>query len=436
MKNYRPVAILSPLSKVLERAVYDQIYNYFDRNKLLHPSLHGYRKNMSTSTALLSMYNKWAKSASEGKITGVVLVDLSAAFDLVSPELLTKKLSIYGVDDGFVQWITSYLTDRHQTVWIDHLFSYFKENSIGVPQGSILGPLFFLIFFNDLPTVIDSEIECYADNSTLSKSGDFVHEISDSLTNDCNSLDNWVKENRFKLNTEKTHFSTLGTSNKLKTLKDDLKVSIDGVNLSQSNRSSEMLLGIKIQKNLKWTEHIEFLVSKLNKRLVALEKLRCIMDVRTRKTIVEGVFNSVLCYCLPLYGGSSQQDLKPLQLLQNRAARLVLSAPPRTSRLLMFEKLAWLTVSQLIAYHTLIAVFRIRKSNEPEGLAQLLTLDSRQGRILIQNSRHDLYRNSFIYRGSQLWNRLPSQIRELGKISSFKKCTGAWVLTNIDKFMD
>ena len=109
----------------------------------------------------------------------------------------------------------------------------------------------------------------------------------------------------------------MGTSIKLKTLKDDLKVSIDGVNLSQSNRSSEMLLGIKIQKNLKWTEHIEFLVSKLNKRLVALEKLRCIMDVRTRKTIVEGVFNSVLCYCLPLYGGSSQQDLKPLQLLQN-----------------------------------------------------------------------------------------------------------------------
>ena len=102
----------------------------------------------------------------------------------------------------------------------------------------------------------------------------------------------------------------------------------------------------------------------------------------------------------------------------------------------MFEKLAWLTVSQLIAYHTLIAVFRIRKSNEPEGLAQLLTLDSRQGRILIQNSRHDLYRNSFIYRGSQLWNRLPSQIRELGKISLFKKCTRAWVLTNIDKFMD
>ena len=197
-----------------------------------------------------------------------------------------------------------------------------------------------------------------------------------------------------------------------------------------------MLLGIKIQKNLKWTEHIEFLVSKLNKRLVALEKLRCIMDVRTRKTIVEGVFNSVLCYCLPLYGGSSQQDLKPLQLLQNRAARLVLSAPPRTSRLLMFEKLAWLTVSQLIAYHTLIAVFRIRKSNEPEGLAQLLTLDSRQGRILIQNSRHDLYGNSFIYRGSQLWNRLPSQIKEFGKISSFKKCTKAWVLTNIDKFMD
>ena len=118
-------------------------------------------------TALLSMCEKWVKAASVGQLSGVVLVDLSAAFDLVSPALLIHKLRIYGFDDSTRQWILSYLTNRYQSVWIDHVLSEFKENSIGVPQGSNLGPLFFLIFFNDHPTYINESIDCFADDSTL-----------------------------------------------------------------------------------------------------------------------------------------------------------------------------------------------------------------------------------------------------------------------------
>ena len=140
-ENYRPVAILSPLSKILEKVVYEHIYSYFERNKLFHPSLHGYRKDRSTMTALLSMYEKWVMAARKGQVSGVVLVDLSAAFDLVSPSLLIEKLKIYGFEEDLTTWILSYLTDRYQSVWIDHVFSDFLDNGIGVPQGSNLGPL-------------------------------------------------------------------------------------------------------------------------------------------------------------------------------------------------------------------------------------------------------------------------------------------------------
>ena len=181
-KNYRPVAILSPLSKVLEKIVYKQIYGYFDSNKLFHPNLHGYRQNRSTQTALLQMYDRWIRAASDGQVSGVVLIDLSAAFDLVDSEILIKKLRIYGLHEDFLSWVKSYLTDRHQSVWIDHVFSDFVSHSIGVPQGSNLGPLFFLIYYNDLLSTLDCSIDAYADDSTMTATAETVADISASLT--------------------------------------------------------------------------------------------------------------------------------------------------------------------------------------------------------------------------------------------------------------
>ena len=301
-KNYSHVAILSPVSKVLEKIIYEEIYSYFSSNKLFHPNLHGYRKHRSTQTALLQMYNRWVQAASGDKLSAVVLLDLSAAFDLVDPELLLQKLKVYGFEDDVLCWVKSYLTNRCQAVWIDHALSDALPCKVGVPQGSNLGPLLFLIFYNDLPFSLDCAVDAYADDSTMTVTGDSIEEISEKMTRNCEIVTSWMQANKLKLNTGKTHLMTVGTSARLRLQVSAVTVSMDGCILEESPKKVETLLGVQIEPGLKWHKQVEELLAKLKKRLTGLVHLRNILPYELRKRITEGMFTSVMVYCLPVFG--------------------------------------------------------------------------------------------------------------------------------------
>ena len=174
----------------------------------------------------------------------VVLLDLSAAFDLVDPDLLLQKLKVYGFDDDILLWVESYLTDRYQAVWIDHAMSDFLACKVGVPQGSNLGPLFFLIFFNDLPFTLDCATDAYADDTTLTVAGDSVEEIGIKMTENCQLVSNWMMENKLKLNADKTHLMTVGTGARLMIQTSKVTVEMDGLQLEESKDMFETLLGL------------------------------------------------------------------------------------------------------------------------------------------------------------------------------------------------
>ena len=435
-KNYRPVSILSPFSKILEKIAYEQLYDHFTNKKIFHPNLHGYRQNRSTQTALLQMYDRWARAAGSSKVSGVVLLDLSAAFDLVDPAILIQKLRIYGVEEDFLCWISSYLTNRYQAVWMDHILSEFLHSEIGVPQGSNLGPLLFLIYFNDLPYTLEGEIDSYADDTTMTMAGDSVEEIGRKLTEDCRRVSEWMTQNKLKLNPDKTHILTVGTEQKLRTLANPVEVTMDGYLLEEDPAKSEFLLGCHIESGLKWTKHVGYLVSKLRKRLVALAHIRNIAPYPVRKMIAIGIFNSVLTYCLPLFGDCGVNNLKEIQILQNKAAQIVSHSPPRAARVQMFTKLDWLTVNQLVAYHTLISVFKIRNSREPEYLSKFLSNDSRYGKIMFEKIQLKVATRSFVFRGSESWNLLPIAVKNCQKIGEFKPKLRKWVKANVPMFRD
>ena len=433
-KNYRPVALLSPLSKVLEKVIYKQMYSYFHENSLFDKSLHGYRRHRSTQTALLQLYDRLVRAASEGKLSGAVLLDLSAAFDLVDPEILLKKLKLYNVGNEALAWIKSYLTQRRQAVWVDHAFSDFLFSDVGVPQGSILGPLLFLIFFNDLPKFLSCQIEVYADDSTLSVSGTTIEEIGISLTENCAIVSKWMSGNKMKLNASKTHLMTLGTSRRLQGQNVKLSVEMNGQYLQESDSKVETLLGCVIEPSLKWHQQILGLVQKLRKRLAALDSLKFAIPYETRKRIAEAMFISVLTYCLPVYGGTDNRNIDSLQVMQNRAGRLVTLLPRWAARREIFDRLNWFTVRQLLFYHSALTTFRVRQSKEPEYLRRFMTRDNQRGNIVIPHTHLSLTKQSYCYRAAEEWNKIPQCIRKIDKIDKFKTELRIWIKDNVKQF--
>ena len=382
------------------------------------------------------MYDRWVRAASSGQVSGVVLLDLSAAFDLVDPNLLLQKLRAYGVEDDMLCWMRSYLTGRKQAVWIDHALSDFLQCEVGVPQGSNLGPLLFLIFYNDLPNYLNCELDAYADDSTMTVTAKSTEEIGGKLTQNCELVSEWMLGNKLKLNADKTHLMTVGTSERLRTLDDKVNVVMDGFTLVESKDKVEILLGCQIEPGLKWHKQVDELLGKLRKRLTGLAHLKNIIPFHLRKTITEGMFTSVLAYCLPVFGGCDKEELQALQVMQNKAARLVTHFPLRAPRKEMLAQLGWLSVNQLIFYHSALSTYRIRQSREPEYLTSLLGRDGRTGKIVVSNTNLTLVKKSYCYRGAAQWNTIPENIRSVRKISQFKLQLRKWILQKVTQFVD
>ena len=202
--NNRPISVLCGVSKIVERHVHDALYTYLTEHNLLFTAQSGFRPGHSCETALLRMMDTWTAAMDRGEVNGVIMLDLRKAFDLISHECLLEKLRIYQCDDNSSKWFRSYLTGRTQQTAIKGHLSETAVITAGVPQGSILGPLLFILYMNDLPLHIDNNIDMFADDSTLYTTGHNVAEIQRSLQNNLNAVTTWCEDNRMVLNVAKT----------------------------------------------------------------------------------------------------------------------------------------------------------------------------------------------------------------------------------------
>ena len=214
MDNYRPISVLPTISKVLERVVHTQLYDFLAKEKLLSPYQCGFRKGHSTELAVLSFTDSIRRSMDQGLLTGAVFIDLRKAFDTVDHDLLLEKLTKgYGVTGKELGWFKDYLTDRRQVVTVQSTLSDPCDVAFGVPQGSILGPLLFVLFINDLPTI--ANILLYADDAVIFAAHKDIKILEETLNDELNEVNKWTLSNFLFINKRKTEFVIFGTDARL-----------------------------------------------------------------------------------------------------------------------------------------------------------------------------------------------------------------------------
>ena len=280
--NYRPISILPTLSKIFEKHIASQIRNYVNEFDLLQKEQSGFREHHSCMTALTKMTESWLAEMDQGNLTGTVLLDFSKAFDLVSHNILLQKLKIYRFSEQTLTLMRSYLLDRTQEVRIGKLSSEKRTILAGVPQGSVLGPLLFILFINDLPLHIEhSDIDIFADDATLHNSSNEIHNINNGLQVDVNNVVQWCKQNKMVLNENKTKCLLIGTSQRLSRCQSNLEITINNHVIECSD--SEKLLGIKIDQCLNFVGHIDYVCRNVTSKISLLSKIKQYLPLDTRK---------------------------------------------------------------------------------------------------------------------------------------------------------
>ena len=237
---YRPISILSSISKVMEKVIHDQVFSYLKSNGLMYEFQSGFRQSFSTNTCLIHLTDYIKFQSDKGNYTGMVLLDLQKAFDTVDHCILINKLQALGFDTCSREWFRSYLTNRKQLVDIGGTLSPFRHVTCGVPQGSILGPLLFLVYVNDMCSAVNCKLLLHADDSALIVPGKDVKEIELKLTKELESISNWLIDNKLSLHLGKTESILFGTKKKLQSTSSQLNVNLWGERFYLPNRLSSI----------------------------------------------------------------------------------------------------------------------------------------------------------------------------------------------------
>ena len=423
--NYRPVSILSALSKILERAVNSQLVDHLNSRGLLYENQSGFRSKYSTETCLISLTDYIKGEINRGNMVGVVLIDLRKAFDTVDGNILLQKLAAMGVTS--LDWFRSYLFDREQCTQVDGVNSHFLQVTCGVPQGSILGPTLFLCYVNDMSSCLNCHLSLYADDSALVLSGKNSGEIAANLSRELSSCKRWLIDNRLSLHVGKTESILFGSARKTKRAT-DFHVKCDDEAVQRV--SSVVYLGVRLDQCLTFNDFIDRVCIDANNRISFLHRYSSMLNFQTRKLLCTTLILSKISYCISAWHPGIGKRLKDrLDVIQRKMVRFVHGWGPRvhvgSNEIL---STGWLTIPKRALFFQLCHLFKARNGLAPPYLSTDLcptrSVHCHNTRGSNLNYFVDTARfppGTFHHGTVREWNKLPQEVKSLPTLLLFKK---------------
>ena len=443
-ENYRPVALLCVAGMILEKIVADQIERFFESNNLLGTFQFGFRKNRSTVSELLTLFETLQEAREQNKMILQILYDLSAAFDTVEPRVIIEKLKIYGFDYIARKWMETYLTGRSQITTVGGKQSEPVELGYGTPQGSRLSPLLFIILMADLDLwTSDSILSNFADDTQSVIISEDEESLKLTAKNESQTVVAHFSANNLVNNADK---AALLFNNKGKA--ETITMEIAGEELK--SQEHEKLLGIRVASDMGFKNHIENICGKMNQRLSILRRLNNKIPREKLRIIAGAIFTSVARYGIAVYSkprlhsDPMSEDTHKLQVIQNKMFRL-LTGKTLLDRVRVEDlgrKLAMMSINQMTCYHILTETFNIINYGASEKIQiKLLPRSATSSNLTVPLCRKTSCR-SFSFYASRLWNKLPVDIRarampasliknnpkaELNRLNNFKKEIKKWI---------
>ena len=424
-QNLRPISLLPLLSKPLERHIHKYMYKHLNEQQLLHQFQSGFRPNHSCQTALTRLIDSWFTSINNKQLIGSVFLDFKKAFDLVNHNILLKKLSLYFPNSPVIQLIKSYLTERNQYVSLNDKKSQTKLITTGVPQGSVLGPLFFLLYINDLPLHLNKNThnDLFADDASLHTAHTQIDTIQNTLQDSINKTSTWCNKNSMVIHPEKTKCIVVTSRQKAQITNTTLTLTL-GTNLIEQVEKHKML-GLLIDSRLTWNNHVESLIKRVSKNIFLLTKLKKYTSTENLKLYFDAHIMSHINYVSSIHDGCTKENFNNINTVHRKAVRHLNNMGYReTLTDEHFQSLGILPLEKQYKLNKIILIHKIYNEKSPSYLFNLIKkTNDRYGskKLTLPLCRIDLTQNSLSFSGSSLWNDLPKELKDIHSPTSFKR---------------
>ena len=457
-ESYRPVSLLPTLSKVAERAAQVQLLEFFEKSGQLSAAGHAYRKSLSTTTTITAIVDELYQATEDGMIYQLMTIDQSAAFDCISHKILIRKLEEYKVSAEVRKWVENYLNFRSQYVTVGAADSFMTSQDTGVPQGSVMGPILYAIYVNEMSVVVKDDeclerahhsgdrlfgetcqrcgiVNIYADDATYNVSGRKREGNMRKIAKTLGEMETFLLENQLHLNVGKTTIlecmipqkrgKTPGPPPQL-VVKED-----DGTDKVILDTGQCQVLGTNLQSNMSWFSHLESgknaVLPKVRRQLGALQSLGTKIPRNCRKILANGFILSKLMYLIPAWGSTTDNQVRRAQVLMNKTARWVIGQRRRTRVIDLMKETGWLTVKEMNITQSCILMWKVLHLERPGHVRARLQTDN-EWKLEIKNTRIQFTERGWRWKTSPIWNSLPDWMRAETKVSAFKRNMRTWIL--------